>query len=320
MKRLLLVPAMLLAAIAAAVVTHRDQTRAVWTSLTGVPASALVTALVLVLCQVGLQAVRLWTILPRDAPLTLGRVAHAFTLGEWANIFAPARAGDALKVALLNRAPAPRALSLTQATGAVLADKVVDAGSLVLLCGSMGVSTLVSTGMRIHVPDPAIVAGVSSLLLLLWLSYRCAPPKWLERLAAWQRELVRGLAALKDPLRVVASSGCSLGAWIAEVLALRVLCGALGAPLPLPLIVLALGALNVGISIPVGVANLGVYETALALGLEHGGAPLASAVAIASLHHLLELGGINIAAAVLSLTVPSRNGRPIWSWGRQTLS
>ncbi len=320
MRRVLLVAAVVPAAIAAVVLTHHDQARAVWTTLTRVPVSALATALSLVLCQVGLQAVRLWTIVPRDVPVTLGRVAYAFALGEWANIFAPARGGDALKVALLNRVAAPRVLTLGQATGAVLADKVVDAGSLVLLCGSMGAAALIDSGARIRVPHPAIVAAVSFLLLLMWLGVRSAQPRWLKRVAAVRRELVRGLATLKDPVRIVTSTACSLGAWIAEVLALGVLCRALGAPLPVSLIVVALGALNVGISVPVGMANIGVYEGALALGLERSGAPLASAVAIATLHHLLELAGINLAAAVLTLTVASRSGRPIWSCGRHTLS
>ena len=263
---------------------------------------ALGGALALVLCQVGLQAARLWAIVPRDVAARPGRVAHAFTLGEWTNIFTPARAGDALKVVLLSRISNA---NVATATGAVLADKIVDAGSLLLLC--LGAET------RLRAPAPAIVFAAALGLTLVYLGVRRARPAWLE-------QLTRGLAALKDPVRLVTSTAFSVGAWSAEVLALHVLCHGLGFSVPYPMLIGALGVLNVGISVPVGAANMGVYEAALAFGLRHAGAPLASAVAVAALHHVLELVGINIAAAALTLTVASRNGRPIWSRARHTLS
>jgi uncharacterized membrane protein YbhN (UPF0104 family) len=85
-----------------------------------------------------------------------------------------------------------------------------------------------------------------------------------------------------------------------------VLCTALAFPLSLPQVVLALAALNVGISVPVSIANLGVYEAALAFGLSRSGMPLPTAVAIATLHHGLQLLGTNLSAAALSLWVAGR--------------
>lgn len=319
-KRGLIVSAALLAAVAAAVVTHTDQTRAVWRSLASVPITALASALVLVLCQLGLQAVRLWAILPQGVELTLGRVAYAFTMGEWVNTFAPVRAGDALKVVLLNRAAGTHAVSLGKATGAVLADKMVDAGSLVLLCATAGLTSLSGAEVRARLPGPAIALGAATGVALLWLGLRSARPAWLERLRGLQRELGRGLSALRDPAKLLTSTSFSVGAWLAEVLALRVLCRALGAPASYSLIVLALAVLNLGISVPVAVANIGVYEAALALGLQHAGAPLTSAVAIATLHHALELLGTNVGAAALSLSVPSGNRLHIWYRRFDTLS
>jgi len=116
-----------------------------------------------------------------------------------------------------------------------------------------------------------------------------------------RRELVKGLSALADPARTLASVAFSLGAWTAELLAIGVLCSALGFPLSPPQLVLALVVLNVGISVPVSVANLGVYEALLAFGLSRSGLPLSAAVAIATLHHGLELLGVNLGAAGLLL-------------------
>lgn len=310
MKRGLFVSGTLLTAVAVAVLTHLDQTRAVRLTLMSAPRAALGGALALVLCQVGLQAARLWAIVPRDVASRPGRVAHAFTLGEWTNIFTPACAGDALKVVLLSRTSN---VNLATATGAVLADKIVDAGSLMVLCLASGITGLIGAETRLRAPAAAIVCAAAVGLTLVYLGVRWARPTWLEQLA-------RGLSALKDPVRLVDSTAFSVGAWSAEVLALHVLSHGLGFSVPYPMLILALGVLNVGISVPVGAANMGVYEAALAFGLRHAGAPLPSAVAIAALHHVLELVGINIAAAALTLTVASRSGRPIWSWARHTLS
>src|SRR5439155_805584 len=125
-----------------------------------------------------------------------------------------------------------------------------------------------------------------------------------------RRGLGRGLAALHDPCKVAAGVSLSLGAWLAELAALRVLCAALAfAPSPARL-VLVLAALNLGISVPIGVANLGVYEAVLSLGLTRSGIPLATAAAIATLHHALQLLGTNVGAAGLSLWAAGRCPRP----------
>jgi uncharacterized membrane protein YbhN (UPF0104 family) len=305
---MLLVSAAMAAGAAAILVTHRDETSELWSSLTGVPVAALATAFGLVLCQLSCQACRLWAILPRDVALTLGRTAYAFTVGEWLNIFAPARAGDALKVVLLNRVAGAQPISLPKATGAVLADKVIDLGSLILLCVATGLAGLLRAGAEAKLPGVGLVLlAVGGVGLAIW-GIRRLRPGWVARLQLARRELVTGLAALKDPLRIAASTACSLGAWIAELVALRVLCAALGFPLTPPQLVLALVAVNIGVSVPVSFANLGVYEAALAFGLGQSGVPLPSAVAIATLHHALELGATNVGAAVFALWALARRG------------
>src|SRR5207302_1548199 len=224
-RRVLLFSISLVAGLAVVLATHRQQARALWGSLTAVPPAALAVVLLLVLCQLAFQAVRLWTILPRGVALPLGQTAHAFALGEWLNIFTPARGGDAFKVVMLSRA-------------------------------------------------------------------------------------ARGLAALHGPFKLAAGVSLSLGAWLAELAALRVLCTALAfAPSPARL-VLVLAALNLGISVPIGLANMGVYEAVLSLGLTHSGIPLATAAAIAMLHHALQLLGTNVGAAGLSLWAEGRCPRP----------
>ena len=306
-NRVFLVSAVVWGGVAVVLAVHRDQAHEVWKNLIGVPVSSLAGALLLVLCQLGFQALRLWAIVPRDVALTLGRAAYAFTVGEWFNIFAPVRAGDALKVVLLNRAAGARPISLPKATGAVLADKIVDAGTLLLLCAATGLIGLIGAGTQARLPSAGTTVAAGAVVGLLFLGVRLTRPRWFEAVARLRRELMQGLSGLADPGRTLASISFSLGAWTAELLAIRVLCGALGFPLSPPQLVLALLVLNLGISVPVSVANLGVYEALLAFGLSQSGMPLPSAVAIATLHHGLELLGTNLGTAGLSLWAAARS-------------
>jgi len=289
------------------------QLLAMWHSLSGVSLATVTLVLLLALCQLGLQALRLWSILPRHAALTPARTAHAFALGEWVNIFTPARAGDALKVVLIHRAAGDCVpLSLPTATGAIVADKIVDAGSLGLLCtaaGLAGLRGLTRAGPDLPRAGMVGLGGIAVLLLvgLAWLRPRSR--QWLTRM---RHDLMQGLAALTQPSKLFAALGFSLGAWLSELLALRLLCAAIGSALSPPQLVLALALLNLGITVPVSVANLGVYEAALAFGLTRSGVPLPGAVAIATLHHAVQLAGTNLAAGGLALWAAAyRLGAPV---------
>ena len=94
-----------------------------------------------------------------------------------------------------------------------------------------------------------------------------------------------------------------VAAWTAETLALCVLCAGLGAAPTLPRVALALALLNAGTAIPVSVASLGVYEAALAYGLNRSGLPLASAIAVATAHHALQLLTLSLCTAAFSVPV-----------------
>src|SRR5260370_8220234 len=81
-NRIPLISAVMLGGVVVVLAMHRDQAHAVWTSLTGVSPSLLALVLLLVFCQLGLQAVRLWTILPRDVALTPVPPPYPFTLAH----------------------------------------------------------------------------------------------------------------------------------------------------------------------------------------------------------------------------------------------
>ncbi|HUL48676.1 MAG TPA: lysylphosphatidylglycerol synthase transmembrane domain-containing protein [Gemmatimonadales bacterium] len=295
-----MVTALVWGGCAIVLVAHWDQSREIWHSLTRVPLWSLAVAFLLVLGQWGFQSLRLWAILPRGVAASLARTAYAFAIGEWVNIFIPARGGDALKVVLLNRAAGVRPMTLPTAAGAVLADKIVDGGTLFLLCAAIGLSGLLRGGIAARLEHPVVVlAAVAGGALLVAVVLECT--RGFERVTPLRNDLVKGLSSLADSSKTLVSLSFSLGAWLAEVLAIRVLCAALGYSLSPPQIVLSLLTLNLGISVPISVANLGVYETVLAFALSQSGVPLPAAVALATLHHGLELLATNAGAATVSL-------------------
>lgn len=306
MRRLALLSALIAAGGVALLVTRADGAPRVLEQLQHLPRITLTVAFVLIVTQVVLQSLRLWAVVPRALALGVGRVVHAFVLGEWLNIFAPARSGDALKVVLIRRALNSGLSGLPSATGVVVADKLVDLVSLVLLCGAGGLTGLLWARAQTGFFGGALAVAIA-LALAAWLRLTVAPFRaahWV-----WVRDLLSGLSALRDPARGVAGLLFSLGAWLAEGYALWILCAGLGAAPTPSQILLALVVLNVGISVPISFANLGVYEATLTAGLSYAGIPLPTALAVAVSHHGLELLAVNAsAAAALSL---GRFGKPL---------
>jgi hypothetical protein len=286
--------------VALLAVTHRAEARQFWTDLGRLSPVAVATAFALILGQVSSQALRLWAIIPRDARLGMIRAGYIFAVGDWTNIFIPARGGDALKVLMMTRPERGHQMSLTKATGALLADKVVDIGTLIFLCAITGLlSVLVSSARAL--PVLWVVIGASVVLVLLLVSIRRGPAHWLAARQAGLRDLAAGLSSLKHPVRCLTSVSGGIAARVVEMLALQVLCGAIGYPLSLPQALFALVVVNLSVSVPVSIANLGVYEAGLAYGLTRAGMPVPASVMIATTHHMLELLGITLSAAGYAL-------------------
>jgi uncharacterized membrane protein YbhN (UPF0104 family) len=295
---LILLSAIVAAGTGIVLVTHPAQVRATLSQLMRLPVSALVGAFALVLGQLTLQSLRQWAVVPRDLALSPIRVAYAFLWGEWLNVLAPARTGDALKVVLIRRESGKSLGGVPSAIGAVLADKVVDGVSLVLLCAAAGSISLLWARTHTRLVAAAVAAAaVLAVVAAMRLRSGSREKQW-----TWMRDLRGGFSGLRDGPRVLASLVFGLASWVAEGAALWLLCAGLGvAPTPSE-ILLALVVLNVGISVPISFANLGVYEAALASGLGHAGVPLPTALAVAASHHGVELLAQNVAVAGLSLS------------------
>jgi uncharacterized membrane protein YbhN (UPF0104 family) len=301
-KRLLLVSLAVAGGFALLLGRQQGLAHELGQSLSGFGPLVLAAALALVVAQVGLQSLRFWAVIPPETPLTVVEAAHIFTVGDSANIVAPARGGEVLKMVLMKRAWNGQGISLSTASGVVLADRIVDAVSLLLVCVLGGSLAIALSGASRPGFSPALTGGWIIVVVAATATVALLPSTWRAELKNFGRHVVAGLSTLKRP-RCLLSVGIGVGAWLAEVSALHVLSGGLGfAPSPARL-VLALVLVNLGTSVPITFASLGVYEAALAYGLRQAGLPLPSAIAVAAAHHVLELLGLGLCAAAFSLPI-----------------
>ena len=305
--RILLFALASVAGVAYVVLRERHWAQAVLHDIGRLSPGSIALAAAAVAVQIACTGSRFWAMLARAGGPSWLSVLHAYMLGEVVNKVGPPRAGEAVKVVTLSRASCTAPLTMPHVTGAIIADRIVDVAFYL----AVGVVAAVMLGLGAHTAPVAtdlrgrwravtvIVVLVGLLIAVVW-RFRS---RWLARTRLFVREALAGLAILRRPSRVIAGAACSLGALTAEVVAIRILCTALGFPIPLPSAFLALLLLNLGIAVPLTVANLGAYEGALAFGLSQAGVPLASAVAIAGVHHALQIGTMALSAGATSLLV-----------------
>jgi len=302
-KRLLLLMAVLACGIALLVANNRDFAREFAKSLRGFRATSLGIALLCVVAQVALQSLRFWAVAPRETRLAVLEAGYIFTLGDWTNIFAPVRGGDVLKVVMLRRAASGQLINLPRGAGIVLADRIVEAVGLLICCATSGALGLVVAAGRTLPISPAVVTAGGGIAAVLLVFVAVARQAWAARLRDGWRHVLQGLSTLAHPVQCLLSVSFALSAWAAELLALGVLCAALGFSPAAPRLLLALVLVNIGNSVPLTFASLGVYETALAYGLLQAGLPLPSAVAVATAHHGVELLGLGLCAGAFAVAI-----------------
>ena len=246
-----------------------------------------------VLLQTACQILRLWFLLPGGGKLSLGRVAYAFSLGQWINSFVPARAGDVVKAALVSKGSDET--SLAHNAGVVVADKVVDLFSLLAIVigvGSLGsvIDSMVPGGRNGWWVAAAMVLGGTAVFVLARQSVYRRFPSLLK--------FEGGIRCLGRLNRSVPAWMASTLSWVFEAIAILTLVRALGFELTFSQAVFCLFLLNLAIAVPVSVANVGTFEASLVFGLNRFGLGLSESVAIAGLHHVLQWLGISVWAVL----------------------
>jgi uncharacterized membrane protein YbhN (UPF0104 family) len=258
-------------------------------------------ALIASLAQVVLLAARLWLVFPRDERPAFLAVARAYAFGQLGNAILPGRSGDVVKIVALSRGGAAdaqsRRPSMGDATGVVLVDKALDTLAFAGLAAVAG-RGLIAGALAGTVGAAWIIVPVLALLALGALSLRRLRPSVFAKMSASARRTAATARRLLGPGRVSAGMLLGTAAWIAELVAMVALGVGVGLHLSVLQILRGLVVLNLGISVPVSVANVGTYEAATIAGLAPAGVPAGDAVALGALHHVVQLLAVSLSAFV----------------------
>lgn len=279
-------------------------------SISRFPAWALLGALGLGLLQNVLQASRLWTLLPGAKRLPWLQVVRSFIWGQLINKFVPARAGDVAKIALIRKISEADGLaagtSAASLAGSVLiADKFADVGSLLLLLALATPAWLRDLSMPTP-SSPWAARGIWIVALAIAAALFALSRRPLARARGVALQVLRGSSGLIRLPRLLQALAFGAASWMAEAVIFRLFASAMGFELGSSQTLWVLVVLNLGIALPVSFANIGTFEASVAFGLSRFGVPTAQGVAIATVHHLVQVGCTLLLAGAFGLFARNR--------------
>lgn len=243
--------------------------------------------------QILWQICRLWVLVPSKFPISFLRISRIFVWCQFVNSFAPARAGDFMKAFALSNKKYAVHLSVPEAAGVLIADKIIDASSLFLLCFIAGITNVAD--LPSFPPIPWKVAAGIGVTLGILLTLPFFVPKWKLRLQKLKGRFLEGVRAFfRNPCWILIALIFSTLCWVFESLAVNALCEGQASAISFGQAVMVLLTLNVGIAVPIAVANIGAFEAAMTFGLTRAGVAPAAALAVSTVHHAFQIAGIAV--------------------------
>ncbi len=256
------------------------------------------------LVQVSFQILRLGVVFPAKERPPFFRILNAVTFGQLLNGVAPMRSGDAYKVVALSRSDWKGALPVSAAASFMLAERVADNLMLFAAIGWAESALLGQTVDKVRSSisenGPVALAVAVVVGIGLFTAFRVFQKKLAalrEKLIAFARHFSKLLVSPSFLVCVVVS----LLTWILEAGSMAIMARGIGVDLSISQAISAIFMLNLGLAIPVTVANVGLFEASLAFGLSRFGVDPAVGVAVASLHHINQLVALGSWSAVTVL-------------------
>jgi len=260
--------------------------------------AVVATLLILATIQLCLQALRLYVLARGLSPLTFLETGRVHSVGQSLNAFLPARAGDVYKVT--------RFTKLLEVGGA---SSVGDAIGVVL--GADKLSDLIATVALAAIFVPVVFEGYVDGVQFIEISRLFGPwvillgmilvisgmlfPKLRESLG-WVKKSLDVIFVRISMRRYMFAVSLAMASFAVECAALVVLTRNLASrDFEFFQALWALIAVNIGVAIPLTLANLGTFEASMVLALDRFGVGIELAIAIALIHH-----AVQIAASLLA--------------------
>ncbi len=271
-------------------------------ALANVSGKALAVALCLSTVQVFAQLARFVVIFRRMERPPLRELLDATAVGQLLNFTTPMRAGDAYKLARLSPGGETPGARLGALAAALVAERVADVAALLLVAaptlGSLGEVLISPARAREAAPRVALALALGAVAAAVVIR---RPPPFAVRFArdAWQT-----LASPRFALCVLVAAVT----WVLDAATLCWTARSAGSPIALGAAIPCVLLLNVGIALPLTVANLGIFEASLAFALSLQGIGAERALVIATLEHFVKLAGLVLCVGALRV-VPRHHRR-----------
>ncbi len=277
----------------------------VYRSLRQIGWMSLALALTVAVAQYLWLALRFFSLLPK-AHVSLLRICRIYSVGQFLNHVIPARAGDVYKIFAVNKASENRKFSTAHVVSALITERFLASLTLFLLVFLL-VDWLVIKVTDMPLLDAAhkLMAGIVIVVLAALVLYFVQ--KKSARLHRWLRELVTSFTTILNLPRLSVGIGLSFLVWTFEVLSLKFLAAPLQVDLGFGQGMLILLILNIGIAVPLTLANVGIYEAAVVFGLSLWGVETNNAIAIALCHHILQIVALGFWIALFNVLVRWQN-------------
>jgi uncharacterized protein (TIRG00374 family) len=272
--------------------------------------------------QIVFMVFRYWALIPGEHSPSIFRVGYAVSVGQAVNNYFPARVGDLVKAALLTRDPRAaltggaivahkndRRLTFLKAIGLVVADRIVDVGTLilmVLLSGALFVPADFISADKLPSKTTAIAVCLV-IAVFIFFSRRAVSDHVsakLKKLTAWLREFRGGFHGMMKPKKLGLAIVFAALSWQCEILSLQTLSSMQGYPMTFTQAVFVLLALNFFISVPLTIANFGPFEAGVVMALQAvQKIPTEQALAVATVHHIAQMIAVTLVAFIAFVLV-----------------
>lgn len=225
-------------------------------------------------------------LVPGRTTRDIGHVTLVQVYGQFLNSFLPARAGDALKAVKLTSPSLP----FSGAVGVLLADKVIDTLSFIMLC----LCALPFWIKRLPVDSllPAFQGGYLVIAVVVVAGALVTIPSIRQRARNIWGGFISGLVEASKPKVFILSTAFSIASWLGEMTCLGLLAKNQGFALGPAELIWVLTVLNIGIAVPISVANVGAFEGSIIVALRMFDVEPTAAMTIALCHHILQIGAV----------------------------
>jgi phosphatidylinositol alpha-mannosyltransferase len=280
-----------------------------WNAIVSASPWLLLAAVAANLLSLVFRAIRWWVLLRAVGQVSLLRALAATVAGAGLNNVLVAQGGEAARVVFITRAsgiPSSRVI----ATAAL--DRLFDPIGFIALLGVGALAFDLPPDLA-RFRTPAIVILVLVAILLVWLALtartatpehvperRAVPRGWKGKLRRWLVEFGGSMRELATGPRIVAVVLLTLAAWVAQLVTFALAASAAHVYMPLPGHLAALLATNVSLIIRATPGNVGFFQFAYALVASEFGVRKADAIAVSVLIQALQIIPVTILGVAIA--------------------